>query len=240
MTYQLLPRATRPRKMTSQPDPIPYEPHGSGEGAGPVSLPPGVVEGYGPEPLSPAQEWMVSRDGDGMEAPRDLQPKTKYLIVKRTFAFIDLSGFTFVTRQRGPATAAELLTAFRREARRVASLRGVRIAKWLGDGAMLVSPEPGRTVATAAHIIHHFRATQIDVRVGVATGEALLFEGDDYIGEPVNLAAKLCAAAAPGEILADVVEDSLPQWVEMIGKTVVDIRGVGKVGGVLRLHPVVG
>ena len=78
------------------------------------------------------------------------------------------------------------------------------------------------------------------MRVGVATGEALLFEGDDYIGEPVNLAAKLCAAAAPGEILADVVEDSLPQWVEMIGKTVVDIRGVGKVGGILRLHPAVG
>ena len=219
---------------------ISYEPHGSGEGTGAVPMPPGVVEGYGPEPLlSPAQEWMVSRGGDGMEAPRDLQPKTKYLIARRTFAFIDLSGFTFVTRQRGPATAAELLGAFRREARRVASLRGVRIAKWLGDGAMLVSPEPGRTVATAAHIIHHFRATQIDVRVGVAMGEALLFEGDDYIGEPVNLAAKLCAVASPGEILADVEEDSLPSWVEMVGKTVVDIRGVGKVGGVLRLQPAV-
>ena len=28
------------------------------------------------------------------------------------------------------------------------------------------------------------------------------FEGDDYIGEPDNLAANLCAAADPGEILA--------------------------------------
>ena len=35
----------------------------------------------------------------------------------------------------------------------------------------------------------------------MATGRALLFEGDDYIGSAVNLAARLCDAAGPGEVL---------------------------------------
>ena len=39
------------------------------------------------------------------------------------------------------------------------------------------------------------------MRIGIATGRALLFEGDDYIGSAVNLAARLCDAAGPGEVL---------------------------------------
>ena len=39
-------------------------------------------------------------------------------------------------------------------------------------------------------------------RAGMAGGAVILFEGDDYIGGPVNLAARLCDAAAPHEILA--------------------------------------
>lgn len=219
-------------------DPWLYTPNPPKEGVKAVPMPPGVVEGYGPEPsMSPAAEWVLSREGEGTESPRDLRPTAKYMLVRRTFGFIDLSGFTMITRQSGPAMAAEMLTAFRRETRLVASLRGVRVAKWLGDGAMIVSPQPGRTIATGAHIIHHFKATHISVRVGLATGEALLFEGDDYIGEPVNLAFKLCESAAAGEILADVGEDALPSWVKMVGKTVVDIRGVGKIGNILRLQP---
>lgn len=191
-----------------------------------------------PEPeMSPAREWVLARDGDGTESPRDLQPATKYMLVRRTFGFIDLSGFTAVTRQQGPAIAAELLTAFRRETRLVASLRGVRVSKWMGDGAMLVSPDPGRIIATGAHIIHHFKDTRISVRVGLASGDALLFEGDDYIGEPVNLAFRLCEIAEAGEILADVSEELLPEWVKVVGKAEVDIRGVGKVDDILRLQP---
>jgi len=215
-----------------------YAPNPEKEDLKPIAVPSAAVEGYGPEPsLSPAREWVLSREGDGTESPRDLHLVAKYMLVRRTFGFIDLSGFTKFTQQSGPAMAAEMLTAFRRETRLVASLRGVRVAKWLGDGAMIVSPQPGRTIATGAHIIHHFKATHISVRVGLATGEALLFEADDYIGEPVNLAFKLCETAAAGEILADVKEDALPSWVKMVDKTVVDIRGVGRVGNILRLQP---
>ena len=39
------------------------------------------------------------------------------------------------------------------------------------------------------------------MRIGIATGYALLFEGDDYIGSAVNLASRLCDAAGPCEVL---------------------------------------
>ena len=61
--------------------------------------------------------------------------------VPRTFIFVDLSGFTHFTETQGDDAAGRLLAAFRSVARDVASERGVRIAKWLGDGLMIVAME---------------------------------------------------------------------------------------------------
>ena len=113
----------------------------------------------------------------------------------------------------------------------------MRVAKWLGDGAMLVSTEPEPAAALAVDLVHRFAGTDIEVRAGLVTGTALLFEGDDYIGEPVNLAAKLCAVAGPGEVFADVELATLPDWVEAELGLEVELRGIGTVGGLSRLRP---
>ena len=57
----------------------------------------------------------------------------------RTFAFIDLSGFTRFTDLMGDKAALEEINTFRAIVREIASRKGIRIAKWLGDGAMLVA-----------------------------------------------------------------------------------------------------
>lgn len=50
------------------------------------------------------------------------------------------------------------------------------------------------------------------VRAGLAYGTVLDLNGD-YFGNPVNLAARLVAAAHPGQILASsTVHDALPNW----------------------------
>ncbi|MGA0220675.1 MAG: adenylate/guanylate cyclase domain-containing protein, partial [Ilumatobacteraceae bacterium] len=59
--------------------------------------------------------------------------------VPRTFVFLDLSGFTNYTAAYGDDAAGRILSTFRTLVREVASERGVRIAKWLGDGCMIVS-----------------------------------------------------------------------------------------------------
>lgn len=186
----------------------------------------------------PALDWYEARTTSGLEPPDELSDGDAHLSVDRTFVFADLSGFTQYTRENGPHEAVKLLGDFRRVARNVAAKRGVRVAKWLGDGVMLVSVDPTAAIAFSAHLIHHFTGTKPTIRVGLASGIALLFEGDDYIGEPVNLAAKLCAAAQPDEILGACKVADLPDWVEADADVSVEIKGVGLIGDIHRLVPV--
>ena len=68
--------------------------------------------------------------------------------VHRSFAFVDVSGFTALTELDGDEHAVDVLTAFRALLREICSRRGVRIAKWLGDGVMLVCVETPPLLAT--------------------------------------------------------------------------------------------
>lgn len=200
--------------------------------------PGGVVHDGANADAGPALDWYQAKQNSGLEAPDDLPEGDAHLNVDRTFVFADLSGFTQFTRENGPHEAVKILGEFRRVARNVAAKRGVRVAKWLGDGVMIVSVDPTAAVAFGAHLIHHFADTDLQVRVGLASGIALLFEGDDYIGEPVNLAAKLCAAAQPDEILGACEVSDLPDWVKVDEAVSVSIKGVGLIGDIHRLVPV--
>ena len=124
--------------------------------------------------------------------------------VERTFGFIDLSGFTQFTDEHGDAEAVRLLARFRTAVREVAAQRGVRVAKWLGDGAMLVSVERELLVEAIVAIQDLLGdcVLPLPLRAGIASGPVILFEGDDYIGMAVNLAARLADLAGPGEVLA--------------------------------------
>lgn len=136
--------------------------------------------------------------------------------VSRAFAFLDLSGFTSLTAVHGDELAVSLLTAFRAVVREVCSRRGVRIAKWLGDGAMLVGVEVPPVISTALEIESRLdtTASPLAIRAGISCGDVILFEGDDYVGHAVNLAARICDVAGPHEVLAtpDVVVHA-PPWV---------------------------
>lgn len=198
-----------------------------------------VVSAAEAKNAGPALDWYEATSNIGTEAPDELPEGDAHLHVERTFVFADLSGFTNYTRQNGPHEAVKLLGEFRRITRNVAAKRGVRVAKWLGDGVMIVSVDPTAAVAFGAHLIHHFTPTELNVRVGLASGIALLFEGDDYIGEPVNLAAKLCAAAQPDEILGAFELSDLPDWVKAESAVSVTIKDVGLIGDIHRLVPVV-
>ncbi len=148
--------------------------------------------------------------------------------VPRTFVFVDLTGFTNYTAACGDDAAGAILAIFRNIVREVASNRGVRIAKWLGDGCMMVSVDQELGIAAALDLEAKAVAgcAPLSVRVGVATGYALLFEGDDYIGSAVNLAARLCDAAGPGELLmpADQIEP-MPTGVVAVRRGQVALRG---------------
>lgn len=148
--------------------------------------------------------------------------------VPRTFAFVDLSGFTNYTAAFGDDAAGRLLGAFRTITREVASERGVRIAKWLGDGCMVVSIEQSNAISFSLELERRSAevCAPLELRVGIASGRALLFEGDDYIGSAVNMASRLCDAAEPREILMPTMQlERLPQGVEAKDHEDIELRG---------------
>ncbi|HEV7525172.1 MAG TPA: adenylate/guanylate cyclase domain-containing protein [Acidimicrobiia bacterium] len=126
--------------------------------------------------------------------------------VERWFAFVDLSGFTSFGDQFGDDESVRVLTLFRGAVRTVATDFGVRIAKWLGDGCMLVSVDPAQLVAAVPKLetITHELELPLAMHAGCAGGGVILLEGDDYTGRSVNLASRLANAAQPHEILATV------------------------------------
>lgn len=149
--------------------------------------------------------------------------------VRRNFAFLDLTGFTALTESQGDERAVHLLTSFRSSLREICSRRGVRIAKWLGDGAMLVGVEAPPLLGTVLEL-QHVTARQgspTHVRIGVSSGEVILLEGDDYIGHAVNLAARLCDVAPPCTMLVTPrLVDELPRWGAELRREEIMVRGL--------------
>ena len=135
--------------------------------------------------------------------------------VERCFAFIDLSGFTAFTEHYGDDQTVAVLTAFRGRVREIAARRGVRVTKWLGDGAMLSSADAGGVVSMVVELTDRIRESlPLGIRAGLASGPVIMFEGDDYIGRPANVAARLCDIAEAGQTLATREVASLaPRWV---------------------------
>jgi adenylate cyclase len=136
--------------------------------------------------------------------------------VERCFGFVDLCGFTSFTERYGDEHTVVVLANFRTTLREIAARRGVRVTKWLGDGAMLSSADTQAAVAMVLEVAsgNDPEAVPLQVRGGLAQGPVIMFEGDDYIGRAINVAARLCDAAQPGQVLGTREVASLaPRWV---------------------------
>ena len=128
--------------------------------------------------------------------------------------FADLSGFTALTQTLTPAELSTMLSEFGATVSDVVHADGGRVVKFLGDAVMWVSSDPERLAKAALDLVDHPRAREVglEVRAGLGYGEILAISGD-YFGNAVNLAARLVAAASPGQILAAAeVHDRLPDW----------------------------
>ncbi|MCU1462062.1 MAG: adenylate/guanylate cyclase protein [Acidimicrobiales bacterium] len=149
--------------------------------------------------------------------------------VTRTFAFLDLCGFTDFVDRRGDDEGVDELRALRSTVRDVAPLCGVRVDKWLGDGVMLVGVESEPLVTAAMAIAAGQTARgRLAVRGGIASGAVILVEGDEYVGRAVNIAARLCDRADAGEILAATWDLRLPDDVEAVGERAIPLKGLSE------------
>lgn len=149
--------------------------------------------------------------------------------IDRCFAFVDLCGFTSFADREGDERVVLMLAEMRTALRETAARRGVRVVKWLGDGAMLSSTMTDALPALVVEL--DLRMSEVipslPIRAGLACGPVIMFEGDDYIGYPVNVAARLCDQAQPHELLATAeVAAARPGWVHAHPAKSVVVRGL--------------
>jgi class 3 adenylate cyclase len=128
--------------------------------------------------------------------------------------FVDLSGFTSLTQLLTPEQLSGLLSEFNATVSDVVHTDGGRVVKFIGDAVMWVSPSAEQLARAATDLVDHPRAREagLQVRAGLGYGPMLAL-GGDYFGNPVNLAARLVAAAEPGQILTSAdVHAELEGW----------------------------
>ena len=127
--------------------------------------------------------------------------------IAATFLFTDLVGSTELASRLSAAEAESLRQRHFSILRAAIDATAGREVKNLGDGLMVVFSSPSRAITCAVEMLqgierHNRRGdTELRVRVGLSTGEASEEDGD-FFGDPVIEAARLCARADGGQILA--------------------------------------
>ena len=119
-----------------------------------------------------------------------------------TFLFADIAGFTALTEAHGDEHAAVLVADFCDAVRAELGRYGAIQVKTIGDALLLRIPEPAQAIRLGLRIAHDVLPGHgaPAVRVGMHHGPAVERDGD-FFGAAVNLAARVSAAAAGGEVL---------------------------------------
>ena len=124
-----------------------------------------------------------------------------------TVLFTDLVGSTEISYAISPEASDQLLQAHFSLLRRAIAGSGGAEVKGLGDGVMAVFRSTSAALSCAVAMqqaVHRDNvgaSHQLGLRIGLSGGEAT-FESNDYYGDPVIEAARLCAHADAGQILA--------------------------------------
>ena len=151
--------------------------------------------------------------------------------------FLDISGYTRLTEERGDEAAAELATRLATLVRGCAREHGGQPVKWLGDGVMFYFPNPGDGVLAALDMVEGVAAAGLPpARVGIHAGPVVFQEGD-YFGRTVNIASRIGEYARPGEVLVsqEVVDASELDGVGVTAIGPIELKGVSQP---LTLHSV--
>ena len=127
-----------------------------------------------------------------------------------TILFTDMEGSTALTQRLGDAGAQELLRSHNSIVREALKAQDGAEIKHTGDGIMASFATASKALACATAIQTAFvernetAEEPINVRIGLNAGEPVA-EDEDLFGTAVQLAARVCSHAQPGQVLASNV-----------------------------------
>jgi class 3 adenylate cyclase len=119
-----------------------------------------------------------------------------------TFLFADIAGFTALTEAHGDEHAVQLVEEFAKVVQAKLPPVDGEYVKAVGDALMLRVPDPADAVRLGLWITRNAMSGHEapSVRVGGNHGSAVERNGD-YFGSTINVAARVSALAAGGELL---------------------------------------
>ena len=166
-------------------------------------------------------EWW--RTGRRLAGAAELGPDR----VLATVLFTDLVGSTQLAAELGDRAWSELLRRHDEIVRRELRRFGGREVKTLGDGFMASFSTPARAIQCGVVVADAVRDLGLTIRAGLHCGECDR-DGDDLRGIAVNIAARVAALAAAGEVVVtrtvrDVVQGAA---IDFADRGVHHLRGV--------------
>ena len=136
-------------------------------------------------------EAAIERTGAIRRSPRQVP----------AIAFVDLSGFTALTEERGDEAAVELTVKLSDLVRSATGRHSGRAVKFLGDGVMCHFGSPTEGVLAALEMVHDApRVSLPPARVGLHAGPVIARDSD-YFGRTVNIASRVVAQAQPEQVV---------------------------------------
>jgi class 3 adenylate cyclase/tetratricopeptide (TPR) repeat protein len=160
-------------------------------------------------------ETVAGLPDDGGAAAREAPASERRLV---SVLFADLVGFTALSESRDAEEVRDLLSRYFDTCRRLISLYGGTVEKFIGDAVMAVWGTPvaqeddaERAVRTALDLVtavhalgQEVGAPELNARAGVLTGEAavtLNAQGQGMVaGDLVNTASRIQSVALPGQV----------------------------------------
>jgi len=146
--------------------------------------------------------------------------------------FTDFADSVTLAETLGDDEWARFLARYRTLVRAAFASRGGEEVSTQGDGFLGRFSSPAEAVLCGVDIqremeeVHAQSDLDLQVRIGIHAGEAVQDDGD-LIGRVVNLAARVTAEAAPGEVLVtEPVADYLGGQLQFEDKGLRDLRGV--------------
>jgi class 3 adenylate cyclase len=128
----------------------------------------------------------------------------------RAIVFTDVCGSVAQTHELGDDGHMRLLTEHNEIVRSALAVHDGREVKHTGDGIMAAFTSVVSSVAFSVAVQQRLHErndeseTPFHVSIGISAGEPVTDDNNDLFGAAVQLAARLCAAAGPGDITVSV------------------------------------
>jgi adenylate cyclase len=161
-----------------------------------------------------------------VEAALDAAGIKGYVPQPPAICFVDLTGYTRLTEERGDRFAADVAARLAMLVKDISRRYGGSSIRWLGDGGMFHFRDPAAAVEAGLDMVKEAPAIRLPpAHVGIHAGPVIFQDGDVY-GRTVNLASRLALVAQAGDVVVseEVAERSAGVRFEDLGR--IPLKGV--------------